>query len=101
MVKIDDTDPKWQEIMNYFAPDLTVTHTGTYGKKFIRRLDNIKHEMDENNGVVQTYDIPNAIMEKISLPMSQNFAKGSHKIKRISNINSQIVHTVSPSAELI
>ncbi len=85
IVRIDDNDTAWREIMNHFGPDLTVTHTGEYGAQFIRRLDNIKREMHDNNGVIPTYNLTREQLDKMTLSADGQFNKGTEVIKKLSD----------------
>ena len=76
MVKIEENDPTWKQILDAMAPDLYQTHIGAVGswgagqkqeaegRKFLQRVDALAEEY-EHNGAVKTHDIPNDVLEKM------------------------------------
>jgi len=76
IVQIDETDKDWHEIMDYFTPDLNVTHADAYGHHFIQRLDNINLEKQKNRGTVKPHDLNPEQLEKMVLPPAKQFGLG-------------------------
>ena len=75
MLKIDENDPEWHEILDALAPDLSVTHRGglpgwykirancdTHGLNFLGMLEKLRLEVAEH-GKLQTHDISPEQME--------------------------------------
>ena len=92
MVKIDDNDAQWREIMDGMAPDLRETHVsgvGKYGNSnqqewhgrlFLQRIERWQNEVRQN-GVVSVHDIPEDILIKMGYrsPVAQ-FAMSQDKL---------------------
>jgi hypothetical protein len=98
MVKIDDNDEKWREIMDFMAPDLNMTHITsfnkeqadptqtTHGQALIQRIQNIQNEI-ENTGSITTYDIPDENLQKLGYKSpTEQFTNGINKINQMSDI---------------
>lgn len=98
MVKIDDNDEKWREIMDFMAPDLNMTHITsfnkeqagptqtTHGQALIQRIQNIQNEI-ENTGSITTYDIPDENLQKLGYKSpTEQFINGTNKINQMSDI---------------
>lgn len=100
IVQIDDSDPEWQEIMNSFAPNLNITHRGQYGLDFIRRMDNIKRGMQDNDGQIQTYNLTKDQLGKMQLPVDRQFHSGIKQIKKVSAQMPQISYIMQHSVDI-
>lgn len=103
MVRIDENDTEWRQILDAMAPDLARTHiAGTevyksgphqkiHGQKFLQRLNTLAIEY-EQNGTVKTHDIPQEILEKMGYKDKQKeFKRAAINIR--SNMQAQMINT--------
>ena len=106
MILIDEQDKQWHDIMDYMSPDLGQTHItainpnithhtqAQHGKQFLQRINAIQQEKQKNNNNIQTYDIPDNILNIMGyIPPIKSFEQGTKKISQIQSTKKILQNT--------
>ena len=88
LILIDEDDPKWNIILNYFAPRLSALYNYENGKNLGILLDRIEKQREQyrqNNNKTITHDMTPEQMKKMGIELkSEQFKEATTRIKSIN-----------------
>ena len=88
LILIDEDDPKWNIILNYFAPRLSALYNNENGKNLCTLLSRIKKQREQyrqNNNKTITHDMTPEQMKKMGIELkSEQFKEATTRIKSIN-----------------
>ena len=88
LILIDEDDPKWNIILNYFAPRLSALYNNDNGKNLctlLSRIEKQREQYRQNNNKTITHDMTPEQMEKMGIELkSEQFKEATTRIKSIN-----------------
>lgn len=88
LILIDENDPDWNIILNYFAPRLSALYNYENGKNLgilLNRIEKQREQYRQNNNKTITHDMTPEQMKKMGIELkSEQFKEATTRIKSIN-----------------